>query len=446
MFVNSLSASFQGPTKLEAIAAAHTAVFTNKATYVSYRGPWASADFMRERLLDIIAREVGRDPVEIRRLNYVVRGEPPLTMLTGAPFAGVTTRETLDQAVAIVDLEGFRRRQLVARAEGRFLGVGIASYIEAAPGPRHAGRGGGILGDEVTHVSLEPDGSIVVVTQQQPHGQGHETTLAQVAADELGVAFDDIKVRYGDTDVTPPALVSTGGSRAATMASGAVLHASRELRANVLSIAAELWEASVDDLSLVDATISVKGSPSVRMSLGELAQGLASTADAAKLRVTSKFDGGEGGWSGGTHCCFVEVDAETGLVQIDRYLVMEDCGVLVNPAVVEGQVRGGVTQGIGAVLLEHAAYDEDGQFRAATFMDYLMPTSTVAPNMEIHHVETIALDPDVNFRGVGEGGMIVAPAAITNAIEDALAPFGVRVREQYLPPARIVALVMEASG
>jgi carbon-monoxide dehydrogenase large subunit len=160
-----------------------------------------------------------------------------------------------------------------------------------------------------------------------------------------------------------------------------------------------------------------------------------------ELKVTGSYDGGMGGWSGGTHCCLVEVDVETGLVHIDRYVVVEDCGVPVNPAIVEGQVRGGVTQGIGAVLFERSSYGDDGQFLASTFMDYLLPTTTVVPNFEIHHVDTIALDPDVNFRGVGEGGMIVSPAAITNAIEDALAPLGVKVREQHLPPARILELL-----
>ena len=159
------------------------------------------------------------------------------------------------------------------------------------------------------------------------------------------------------------------------------------------------------------------------------------------LTVTYTYDGGSSGWSGGTHCCMVEVDVETGLVHIDRYVVVEDCGVPVNPAIVEGQVRGGVTQGIGAVLLEHSAYGEDGQFLAATFMDYLMPTTTVVPNFEIHHVETVQTDPDVNFRGVGEGGMIVAPACITNAIEDAIAPLGAKVREQHLPPSKVLELI-----
>jgi carbon-monoxide dehydrogenase large subunit len=208
-----------------------------------------------------------------------------------------------------------------------------------------------------------------------------------------------------------------------------------------------LLEANPDDLEIIQGTISVKGTPSVALPLAEVArvvdeepERLPPDTDAG-LTVTRSYTGGMGGWSGGTHCCLVEVDADTGLVHIDRYIVVEDCGVPINPAIVEGQVRGGVTQGIGAVLLEHSAYDKDGLFLAGTFMDYLLPTTTVVPNFEIHHVETIPLDPDVNFRGVGEGGMIIAPAAVCNAIEDALAPFGVAVREQHLPPSRILELI-----
>jgi carbon-monoxide dehydrogenase large subunit len=446
MMVTSLSAQFQGPTKLKAIVATSTAVFSNKASYVAYRGPWATADFLRERLLDIIARETGRDPLEIRRLNYVVRGEPPLTLLNGQPFAGVTTRESIEQAAAVIDWDGFPERQRAARAEGRYLGRGLASYIEAAPGPRHPSRGGGLMGDEVTHLAVERDGTLTAITQQQPHGQGHQTTIAQVVADEFGVPFEAVRVRWGDTDVTPPAVVATGGSRAATMASGAALYASRELRAKVLAIAADVWEASADDLQIVDGTISVKGSPTTSMSLAGLAELVAGHPERlapdtdTDLRVTHSYDGGEGGWSGGTHCCIVEVDVETGIVDIQRYVVIEDCGVPINPAIVEGQVRGGIAQGIGAVLLERSAYDEDGQFLASTFMDYLLPTSTDVPPIEIHHLDGITLDPDVNFRGVGEGGMIIAPATITSAIENALAPFGVEVREQHRPPARILEL------
>ncbi len=454
MIVNAIIGSFQGPTRMEAIAADATAVFTNKASYVAYRGPWATGDFLRERLLDVIGRELGMDGLEIRRRNYVARGEPPLAMLTGQPFTGITTRESVERAAELAGWDGFRERQRAARAEGRYLGAGMASYLEAAPGPQTEGEdiAKSIMGDQVTHVSVERDGKVVVVTQQQPHGQGHETTLAQVAADELGVAMDDVCVRYGDTDITPRALVATGGSRAATMANGAVLHASRQLREEILSLAAELLEANPDDLEVSGGVISVKGSPAITISLAEVARvvdeepGRLPHGAQDKLKVTRTYDGGKGGWSGGTHCCFVDVDVETGLVHIDRYLVVEDCGVPVNPAIVEGQVRGAVAQAIGAVLLEHSAYDEDGQFLAASFMDYLLPTTTVVPNLEIHHLDTIPLDPDVNFRGVGEGGMIVAPAAITNAIEDALAPFGVQVRDQHLPPARILGLLDAAAG
>jgi carbon-monoxide dehydrogenase large subunit len=450
MYVNSVSASFQGPTKIQAMSARHTAVFSNKASYVAYRGPWATADFMRERLLDIVGRECGLDPFEIRRRNYVTRDQPPLAMLTGQLFSGVTTQESIEQAAQLIDWEGFHRRQTQAREQGHYLGMGMASYLEAAPGPRNpaaADAGGGIMGNEVTHISVEDDGKIQIITQQQPHGQGHETTLAQVAADELGVPFADIVVRYGDTAITPIALVATGGSRAATMANGAVLHASRQLREKILSVAADLLEANPADLEIARGVVSVKGSPVANISLAEVARVVyedpsrLSSAVEADLRVTKSYDGGMGGWSGGTHCCIVEVDIETGMVEIQRYLVVEDCGLPVNPAIVEGQVRGGVTQAIGAVLLEHSAYGEDGQYLTGSFMDYLLPTTTVVPNFEIHHLASILLDPDVNFRGVGEGGMIVAPAALTNAIEDALAPLGVKVREQHLPPARIIELL-----
>jgi carbon-monoxide dehydrogenase large subunit len=450
MYVGSVSGSFQGPLGIQGLSAKHTAVFSNKATYVAYRGPWATADFLRERLLDIVARELGIEPLEIRRRNYVTRDQAPLTMLSGQLYKGITIRETLDQAAEMVDLASFRERQTEARTAGRYLGLGIASYLEAAPGPRNPAvpAGGGVMGNEVTHMSVERDGRVAIITQQQPHGQGHETTLAQVAADELGVRFDDIVVRYGDTAITPVALVATGGSRAATMANGAVLHASRQLKDKIISLAADLLEAAPADLEIIDGVVTVKGSPSVSLLLAEIAQvvedepGRFSGDVEADLRVTHSYDGGMGGWSGGTHCCILEVDIETGLVEIQRYLVVEDCGVPVNPAIVEGQIRGGVTQAIGAVLLEHSAYsEEDGQFLAGTFMDYLLPTTATVPNFEIHHVKTIPLDPDVNFRGVGEGGMIVAPAAITNAIEDALATLGVQVRQQHLPPAKIIELL-----
>jgi carbon-monoxide dehydrogenase large subunit len=230
------------------------------------------------------------------------------------------------------------------------------------------------------------------------------------------------------------------------MAGGASLHTARTLREKVLEAASHLLEANADDLEIVDGQLGVKGVPARAQSLaaivamarepGKLPEGVDASFD-----VTQAYDGGQGGWSGGTHCAIVSVDIETGLVDVERYVVAEDCGKLINPAIVDGQVRGGVAQGIGAVLLERSAYDENAQFMAGTFMDYLLPSTTEIPRIEIHHLETVPLDPDVNFRGVGEGGMIVSPPTLCNAIEDALSPFGVRVLEQHLPPLRILELI-----
>ena len=359
---------------------------------------------MRERVIDLIARELGKDPYEIRMRNVVTRGEEPTAMVTGRSLDGVTVRESLERVAELVDLPAFRRRQEAARAEGRYLGLGMASYIEAAPGPK---PGQSPLGIEQMRMEIDENGKLVVFTGQMPHGQSHQTTLAQIAADEFGVRFEDVQVVVGDTDVVPFGF--TGGSRSATMAGGAALTTARALRAKVLEIGSHLLEANVSDLRIEDGELSVVGVPASAMSLADVATAVREPGRLpdeveAELKVENTYDGGAGGWSGGTHCAIVEVDIETGLVRFDRYVVAEDCGKLINPAVVDGQVRGGVAQGIGAVLLERSAYDDRGNFLAATFMDYLMPTTVDIPNIEISHLETIPLDPDVNFRGVGEGG------------------------------------------
>ena len=384
------------------------AIITNKATYGAYRGPWASETWVRERLMDLIAREVGMDPIELRLRNLADAGAAPATMITGVSLAGTTTRQSLERIRDIVDIPAFRRRQEVARAEGRYLGLGVATFLEPAPGfkPRAAPP-------ERIRMELTDSGALVVYTGQMPHGQGHETTIAQVAADEVGVRFEDVKVVVGDSAVVPPGL--TGGSRAAPMAGGAALTAGRALHVKLLQVASHLFEASVDDLEIGRGVVSVRGVPGRPMQLAQVVtaarqpRALPREID-TNLQVDLAYDGGTGGWSGGTHYAIVEVDLETGFVRFDRYLVVEDCGVLINPAIVEGQIRGGVAQGIGAVLLERATYDEDGQYLAGTFMDYLLPTATDIPRVEIHHLETNPLDPDVNFRGVGEGGMSLPPS------------------------------------
>jgi len=435
-----------GPYRLRALGFESTAAITNKAPYVAYRGPWASETFVRERVLDLIAKDLGLEPVQIRLRNVAPRTDPPVMMITGRPLAGVTSKESLERVAQLADLPAFRRRQASAREQGRYLGIGVATFIEAAPGPRSATPEGGPLGNEAMRLRLEEDGIVALFTGQMPHGQSHQTTLAQIAADEFGVPFEQVRVVVGDTDVVPFGL--TGGSRSATMTGGVTLHGARQLKAKVLDFAAQLMETSAQDLLITDGNVWVRGDPESAITVSEVAR-RASAGESggdvdAKLEVEATFDGGEGGWSGGTHCAIVDVDVETGLVKVERYVAVEDCGALINPAVVEGQIRGGVAQGIGAVLLERSAYGEDGSFQSATFMDYLMPTTCDIPRIEIEHLQTVPLDADVNFRGVGEGGMIVAPPTVVNAIEDALSPFGVRIYEQHLPPARILELIAAA--
>jgi len=446
MVPGTVEAMFPGPYKLAAFGFESTAVTTNKACYVAYRGPWASETFVRERVLDLIAKDLGLDPIEVRLRNAAPRTDPPAAMITGRPLVGVTTRESLERLAQIVDVPAFRRRQAEARVRGRYLGIGVATFIEAAPGPRSPGGPSGPLGTESMRLRLEEDGIVALFTGQMPHGQSHQTTLAQIAADEFGVPFDQVRVVVGDSDVVPFGL--TGGSRSATMTGGVALHGARQLKAKVLDVASHLMEASAQDLLISDGQVFVRGDPASAMPVGEVARqaatGQAGAGVDTNLEVNASYDGGEGGWSGGTHCAIVDVDAETGLVRVERYVAVEDCGALINPAVVEGQIRGGIAQGIGAVLLERSAYDQDGNCQSATFMDYLVPTACDVPRIEIEHLETVPTDADVNFRGVGEGGMIVAPPTLVNAIEDALSPFGVRIHEQHLPPSRILELIEAA--
>jgi aerobic carbon-monoxide dehydrogenase large subunit len=433
---------FPGPYRVGALAFSTTLIASNKATYVAYRGPWAVETWVRERMLDIAARELGIGRDEIRLQNIIGPDELPRKMLTGPTLdVRMSARTTLERALAIAELDRWPARQVAARAEGRVVGLGFATFIEAAPGPPDfqesimPGGSGGLLSGEPARAVLEADGRVSVYTQQMPHGQGHETTLAQVAADELGVPLEQVRVRYGDTSITPFGLSGTGGSRSAPMAGGAVTYSARALREQVIDIAADLLEAPRDDIVVEGGAIHVAGVPSISVSYADVA----AARPGEPLSGDCSYEGGEGGWAQATHVCWVEVDLHTGRVHIDRYVAVEDCGALINPAVVDGQISGGVVQGIGAVLYEKAVYDDQAQFQSGTFMDYLLPTAMEVPEIEIHHVET-PTDIEINYRGVGEGGMIVAPAALTNAIEDALAHLGVRITEQHLPPTRILEL------
>jgi carbon-monoxide dehydrogenase large subunit len=448
MFVGLIQLLLPGPYRMKGYRFESSVISTNKPSYVAYRGPWEMETWVRERLVDIVAHELGLDAAEIRRTNMML-GAADDRLITGITVKGISSRESLDRVLEHIDYAAFRKEQAAARAQGRYLGIGFATFIEAAPGPAEMRPGGGLFGGERAKVSLQPDGHLVVTTAQAPHGQSHETTLAQVAADEMGVPFEHVRVVHGDTRQTPFSVIGTGGSRSATWATGATLMSTRKLKQHVLAIASGLLEISPDDLEILDGVVTPKGVPQKALPLAQIAMkammdpsGLPPGTD-GPLEANERFTG-EGitgsGWSGGTHACTIEVDVATGHVQILRYVVVEDCGRVINPAVVEGQVCGGVAQGIGGVLYERAAYDENANYLASTFMDYLLPTSAEIPHIEIHHLET---DPDgeLGFRGVGEGGAVVAPATLTNAIEDALRPFGARVLDQHVPPAKVLELI-----
>lgn len=432
--------------RIPALAFRSTVVATNKCSYLPYRGPWEVETFARERMLDLVADDLGLDRVEVRRRNLLTAEELPTKLITGPDLEGIPGRLLVERAVELAGYESFAAEQEQARAEGRYLGLGLASYLEPAPGPPSFGVALGFpFPPERAHVRLEPDGSASVVTSQSPHGQGHHTTLAQLVADELSLPLEQVRVVVGDTSVTPIGFNGTAGSRAATMASGAVVGAARDVRQQIFRIASGMLEAAEADLEMVDGSVQVKGVPAAAVPVAQIAMaaymmpGMVLPDGSQGIAATHDFQQPPGGWSQATHCCWVEVDLGTGEVKILRYLVVEDCGRIINPAIVAGQIRGGVAQGIAGVLYERSAYDDDGQYLASTFMDYLVPTAMEIPPIEIHHLESDGAG-ELDFRGVGEGGAVGAPAAVVNAIANALSPFGARVTESHLPPARVLEL------
>jgi carbon-monoxide dehydrogenase large subunit len=417
---------------------------TNKAQYVAYRGPWEIETWVRERLLDVIAAQLGIDPVEVRRRNLWTAEELPRRLTTdAAALRDLTVRECLETAVEAVGYDDFRAEQERARGEGRHLGIGFSCFMEPAPQPIF-GIGFDFVRTETAVAQLEPDGSLSIFTSQAPHGQGHETTIAQVAADAIGLPLDLVKVVHGDTRVSPFTNLGTGASRGATMATGAALGATRIVRERALAIGAVLTGAPAEELTIADGVVrradgGGDGVPLLQVALTAYTAPFALPAGTeTSLRAEYTFDY-EGGWAQACHCCVVEVDTGTGKVRIVRYVVAEDCGRPIHPAIVDGQITGGVAQGIGAVLFERSTYAPDGTYLAGTLRDYLLPTSLDVPALEIHHLIPDR-DDEFPFRGVGEGGLIGAPAAVTNAIEDALRPFGAAVREQHLPPEKILEL------
>lgn len=438
-----------GPYRIPAYSFSARVAATNKASYVSLRGPWAVETLVRERLMDVIARTVGLSPVELRRRNLIALADQPAKMGSGITLEGATAAETFERLVSLIDFDEVEQEKLRARRAGRLMGIGLSTCVEPAPGtPEFWGAIGFPFSPEPTRIRMEPDGRVTAFTPQTPHGQGHQTTLAQVISDELGVAFEDVNVVFGDTDSTPFTMIGTGGSKAGMMATGGVMTAAREIKSRILAIASQMLEASVDDLEIIDSKVSVRGVPAAAVALGDIAMGcymapgMMPAGVDLNLEAVAVYDGEGGGWGQGSHACIVEIDPGTGKVEIVRYVVVEDCGKMINPGIVNGQVAGGVAMGLGGMLLEHSAYDSDGQYVAGTFLDYLMPTATDVPEIEIEHME-IELPTMVASRGVGEGGTVLAPPALLNAIDDCLLQAGgERITQTPVTPTR----VLEALG
>ena len=446
LFCNLVKMLIPNAYRLEAYAFRGRVVATNKCSYIAYRGPWAAETWVRERMLDEVAAELGISRVEIRRRNLIDQDQPT-KMITGPTVSGITARQTLDRAVELMDLDGFAAQQAAARAEGRLLGLGFATFIEIAPGPPDFAQSAGFdLRGELAWARLEPTGDLTIASSQSPHGQGHETTIAQVAADELGVGLDRVRIVFGDTDSSPFTTLGTGGSRGSMMGAGAARAATAEVKQKVLSIAAERLEANPADLEIADGNISVRGTPGHSVPLAGIAQqawfapsSLPEGMDQG-IEVKVEYRTPPGGWASATHCCWVEIDADTGEITIPRYVVVEDCGEMIHPAIVDGQIQGGVAQGIAAVLFERHFYDQDGNLLTASLADYLVPSAAEMPVIEVEHLEVEPLH-DADWRGVGEGGLIGAPAAVTNAVADAVRELGIDICEQYLPPRRMRELL-----
>jgi carbon-monoxide dehydrogenase large subunit len=435
-----------GPYRIRNYKAELAVVAQNKALTSQYRAVGHPiATMVMESLLDRAARDLGVDPVEIRKRNLVRRHEFPYTTAYGYVYESGSYVESLDLVVEKGDYAGWRREQARARAEGRFLGLGLSCFIElTAPGSFYGSGGAPVSAQEGATIRLEPTGKVTALVGVTNQGQGAHTAFAQVIADELGVPVTDVNVMSGDTALVPYG-GGTSGSRGAVLGAGASILACRGLRTQIARVAASMLEAAPGDIEIAGGKARVRGAPHTAVSLAEVAWLVYYRSDKLprdvepSLEATSHYTPERPlSWTNGAHLAVVEVDVETGLVRILKYTTVEDCGTIINPALVAEQVRGGVAQGIGSALYEHVVYDDHGQLQTRTLMDYLVPGSAEMPDIEVHHLETPSPFTVGGFKGVGEAGTTGAPAAIVNAVNDALAPLGVRLTRQPITPDLIL--------
>jgi carbon-monoxide dehydrogenase large subunit len=415
--------------------------YTNTPGLAAYRGPWAMESLAREAMLDIAARQIGIDPVEIRRKNLVTRAELPFTTPMGMPIEDITPAECFDKLLQTFDYKAFRAEQAAARKQGRYLGLGLSTYIE----PTGTSGAMPVMSGELAQIRVEPTGKVTATMSTHSQGHGTQTTMAQVIADQLGVPYEDVTVFEGDSargGFAPGA----AGSRQGVIGGGASMKCARLLRERIQAVAAHLLNASPETISIENGMVRVEGAEEMTRSLREIAE----IAYGEPMRLPPGMETGLEAqyryqpppvtFTSAAHACVVEVDVDTGFVKILRWVCSEDCGTVINPAVVEGQVAGGLAQAIGTVLLEDVHHDARGNPTAATFKDYLLPAITDVPDFEYVHANTPSA-AEGGFRGIGEGGAIIGPPTVFNAIADALAPFGDLPIALPVTPSKILDVV-----
>jgi aerobic carbon-monoxide dehydrogenase large subunit len=438
------AAHLQGPYKIPNLLVTGTCVSTNKVPNAPYRGAGRpEAVFVMERCIDRVAAKLGIDPAEVRERNFVQPEEMPyhagILYRDGQPivYDSGNYPETLGRALAAAGYEELRKQQQKLRQNGRYLGIGIGCYVE----------GTGVGSFEGAKVRMDASGDLIIATGATGHGQGHETVFAQVAADLWGVDPDDVRLVEGDTSSIPFGCGSFG-SRSTVNVGSAIYQASAVLKTKVLRLAAHLLEANPDDLELGNRRVFVRGLPQRGVSFSELARA-AVPGWASKLpdglepglEATFYFVPPTVTWANAVHVAVIEVDIETGQITLLDYVVSHDAGKLINPLLVDGQIHGGVAQGIGAALYEEIAYDTNGQLLSGSFMNYLLPGSMEVPKIKTVHLESPSPLNPLGVKGLGEGGAIAPPAAIANALADALQSFGAEVNEIPLSPDRVLALL-----
>ena len=447
-----------GVYRIPAIHCQVLGVYTNTGMVDAYRGAGRpEATYVVERAVDLVARELGLDPVEVRRRNFIPPEAFPYDpgILAGLSYDSGEYEHALDRALELVDYDGFRAEQEEARRQGRYLGIGFSTYVEicgVAPsawiGTGGEGWGAGLW--ESANVRVHLTGKVVVTTGCKPFGQGHETTMGQVVADELGVPLEDVTVEHGDTLGTPFGY-GTYGSRSAAVGTVAIYNALQRIKHKARRLAAHMLEADVEDIIYEDGRAFVAGSPDAGRTIQEIAAAAAVGYDLPPgeepfLDDTCYYDPPSCTFPFGTHVAVVEVDPETGEVALTRYVAVDDVGRVINPLIVDGQVHGGIAQGVAQALWEGAVYDEDGQLQTASMTDYAIPKAEFFPPFEVDRTETPTDVNPLGVKGAGETGTIAATPAVVNAVVDALAPLGIAHIDMPLTPERVWRTIERAKA